>query len=191
MRPNVVLIAEPRSLWLFCSSLQNWSVDITQGSYPIIAEGLGYGSWLLYMMILGGLVSTIGTLFMKRKTAHSHHLDSFYDTKGTYNAYLHTSSTALHSLSKDEMAPSIFQYVSKKFETPVAAIVFFSLTTCVLVLFDFSYLVEVESFLYAVHAALLCSTFISLAFTQPSLKIPIFLPFGRLGMEEFSLSDHL
>ena len=100
---------------------------------------------------------------------------------GTYNAYLHTSSTALHSLSVDEMAPSIFQHVSDRFHTPVPAIVFFSLTTCALVLFDFSYLVEVESFLYAVHAFLLCTTFIYLAFTQPQLKVPTFIPFGRIG----------
>ena len=79
------------------------------------------------------------------------------------------------------MAPSVFQYESERFGTPVAAITFFSLTTCVLVLFDFSYLVEVESFLYATHALLLCSTFIRLAFTQPHLNIPSILPFGRTG----------
>lgn len=142
------------------ATAKDWSTDISQGSYPILAEELGFGSWLLYMMIAGGLVSTMGT----------------------YNAYLHTSSTALHSLSKDEMAPSVFQYESERFGTPVAAIAFFSLTTCVLVLFDFSYLVEVESFLYATHALLLCSTFIRLAFTQPHLNIPSILPFGRTGV---------
>jgi hypothetical protein len=39
---------------------QDWSVDITQGSYPVLAEDLGFGSWLLYLMIIGGLVSTMG-----------------------------------------------------------------------------------------------------------------------------------
>lgn len=84
------------------------------------------------------------------------------------------------------MAPSIFQHTSNKFDTPVSAIVFFSLTTSVLILFDFSYLVEVESFLYTAHASLLCTTFIYLSFSQPQLKIPIILPFGRLGKLDLS-----
>lgn len=79
------------------------------------------------------------------------------------------------------MAPSVFQHTSNRFSTPVPAILFFSITTCVLVLFDFSYLVEVESFLYSIHAFLLCATFIYLGFKQPQLKIPSILPFGRLG----------
>jgi amino acid transporter len=43
------------------ATAKDWSTDISQGSYPILAEELGFGSWLLYMMIAGGLVSTMGT----------------------------------------------------------------------------------------------------------------------------------
>jgi amino acid transporter len=133
-------------------------MDVGQYSYPELALNLGLGSWILYMMIGGGLMSTMGT----------------------YNAYLHTSSCALKSLSLDGMAPAIFSALPQ-YRMPVIPIIFFSLTTATLVLFDFSAIVEAESYLYCIHALLLCSTFIKLNLNAPELGMPRYIPFGKRG----------
>ncbi len=100
---------------------------------------------------------------------------------GTYNAYLHTSATALRSLSTDGMMPIIFNALPQ-YKAPVVSLIFFSLTTAVLVFFDFSVLVEVESFLYSVHVLILCSSLVRLKYKRPLLNIPSTIPGGAVGV---------
>jgi len=135
----------------------NWT-DLTEGQYPLLAEDIGLGKWLAWFMIVGGLVSCMGT----------------------YVVYLHTGAVAIRSMADEGIAPFPFSWL-RKYKTPLLGLLTFSCTTAVLVLFDFSLLVEVESFLYCVHAALLCSNVFRLRMKEPELKRPFKLPFGRIG----------
>jgi len=131
--------------------------NIEEGFYPVLADNLGIGKWVGWTMIGGGLMSTMGT----------------------YNAYLHTSSNALHSLSLDGNAPAIFSFT--KFKVPIVCIVFYSITTAILDLFEFDYLVEVEALLYGLHSIILTLTFVRLRIKEPNLHRPFKLPFGYFG----------
>jgi len=106
--------------------------DITEGAYPNLAQDIGLGEWIKYMMVTGGLASTAGT----------------------YNAYLGTTSSALRAQAQEGIAPAIFAALPQ-YKQPILAIIFFSLTTAALVLFDFTVLVEIESLLYCIHVLLL------------------------------------
>jgi amino acid transporter len=59
---------------------------------------------------------------------------------------------------------------------PIVAIIFFSLTTAALVLFDFSVLVEIESLLYCLHVLLLAGTVVRLRWKgtsrPPAARLP-------------------
>ncbi|KAL6063441.1 proline dehydrogenase [Balamuthia mandrillaris] len=132
--------------------------EIKEGAYPKLAEELGYGDWPGWLMVGGGLGSTLGT----------------------YLAYLHTSSTALRSMANEGFAPSIFRAFPEH-RTPYVALVFFSLTTCVLILFEFEVLVQIESFLYCIHAIILCSSLPRIRMKRPELERPFSLPFGKVG----------
>jgi hypothetical protein len=46
-----------------------------EGTYPLVGLNMGLGKWIVWFMIIGGLASCLGT----------------------YNAYLNTAATALHS----------------------------------------------------------------------------------------------
>jgi len=121
--------------------------DITEGAYPNLAQDIGLGEWIKYMMVTGGLASTAGT----------------------YNAYLGTTSSALRAQAQEGIAPAIFAALPQ-YKQPILAIIFFSLTTAALVLFDFTVLVEIESLLYCIHVLFLTSTVIHLRWKGKALS---------------------
>lgn len=133
--------------------------EITEGAYPALALEIGLGEWIKYLMIAGGLASTMGT----------------------YNAYLGTTASALRAQAEEGVAPSIFS-AFPQYKSPIVAIIFFSLTTAALVLLDFSVLVEIESLLYCLHVLLLAGTVIRLRWKEPELERPFALPFGKIGV---------
>lgn len=144
---------------------------IFEGAYPALADDFGYGSWFGILMTIGGLVHTY-THTLPLHPNHTHVLTSIkVSTMGTYIAYLHTSSTALRALAADGTAPWVFN-LFPHIKVPVISILFFSLTTAILVVFDFAVLVQTASFLYCIHALLLCSSYIKLRWSEPDLVRP-------------------
>jgi len=124
--------------------------DYSDGTFPHIADSMGWGRWISWIMLVGALTSNFGT----------------------YQVYLHTSSTALYSMSLSGDAPPIFKRTLPKFDTPWVAITFFSITTALWCLFDFSVVVEVETVLYCLHVCVLITTFFRLRFIAPDMERP-------------------
>lgn len=127
--------------------------------YPGTADHLGFGRWLGYMLVAGALLSNMGT----------------------FVTYLSTSSQALAALAKEGKLPAFMAHEFPKFKTPWPSILFFVFTTCILVMFDFSVIVEVESVLYCVHTIIVLTSFTKLKFLEPDLFRPFKMPFGRVG----------
>jgi hypothetical protein len=55
------------------------------------------------------------------------------------------------------------------------------MTTAILDLSEFSFLVEIEALLYGVHAVILTLTFAKLRLKEPNLHRPFRIPFGKFG----------
>jgi amino acid transporter len=127
--------------------------------YPGMADHLGFGRWLGYLLVGGALLSNMGT----------------------FVTYLSTSSQALAALAKDGKLPKFMASEFPRFKTPWPSILFFVITTSILVLFDFSVLVEVESVLYCLHTIIVLTSFTRLKFVEPELFRPFKMPFGRIG----------
>jgi len=124
--------------------------DYRDGAFPKIADSMGWGKWIGWILVGGALVSNFGV----------------------YQVYLHTSSTALYSMSLSGDAPYLFAHTLPKFETPWVAILFFSITTAIWCLLDFVVVVEVEAVLYCLHVVILVSTFFRLRWTSPEMARP-------------------
>lgn len=127
--------------------------------YPGMADHMGFGRWLGYLLVGGALLSNMGT----------------------FVTYLSTSSQALAALAKDGPLPRFLAAEVPRFKTPWPSILFFVLTTCILVMFDFSIIVEVESVLYCIHTIIVLTSFTRLKFTEPDLVRPFKMPFGKVG----------
>lgn len=127
--------------------------------YPGMADHLGFGRWLGYLLVGGALLSNMGT----------------------FVTYLSTSSQALAALAKEGKLPRFLAAEFPRWKTPWPSILFFVLTTCVLVMFDFSIIVEIESVLYCIHTIIVLTAFTRLKFVEPELFRPFKMPFGRIG----------
>lgn len=129
-----------------------------EGAYPELADNLGFGVWLRYLLTVGALASNFGT----------------------YLAYLATSSSSLHALALEGRLPQFMALTLPKFKTPVVCILFYTLTTMMLVLLDFSIIVETESVLYCVHVLILFSAFVRLRFVAPDMRRPYRVPGNKI-----------
>jgi basic amino acid/polyamine antiporter, APA family len=127
---------------------------MAEGSYPELADNLGFGVWLRYLLTVGALASNFGT----------------------YIAYLATASQSLHALALEGRLPFFMTLTLPKFGTPVVCILFYTLTTMMLVLLDFSVIVETESVMYCVHVLILFTAFVRLRFVAPDMKRPYRVP---------------
>lgn len=127
--------------------------------YPGMANHLGFGKWLGYLLVGGALLSNMGT----------------------FVTYLSTSSQALAALAKEGKLPRWMASEFPRWKTPWPSILLFVITTSILVMFDFSVLVEVESVLYCLHTIIVLTSFTRLKFIEPDLFRPFKMPFGRLG----------
>jgi len=152
---------------------------ITEGSYPFLADSLGFGYWLRYALTIGALASNFGTFTAYLNTSASgiFSFNLFYFQFIPYCLLC----LALYSLALEGKVPYFLTLTLPHFNTPVVCILFYTMTTCMLVLIDFSVIVEIESVLYCVHVIILFTAFARLRFVAPDMKRPYKLPGNKVG----------
>eukprot|EP01116_Phalansterium_solitarium_P004511 TRINITY_DN15535_c0_g1_i2.p1 TRINITY_DN15535_c0_g1~~TRINITY_DN15535_c0_g1_i2.p1 ORF type:complete len:508 (-),score=-19.95 TRINITY_DN15535_c0_g1_i2:185-1708(-) len=147
-----------------CVSLDtNWGTWVA-GDFPLIAEKLS--SALLYVISAGGMIAGLGI----------------------FNASLCTSAQALCALG----APGImdFPYLmqhSKRFGTPVVAVIVCAIGIASLSLLSFQALVEVDMVLYGLKLVLEFGAVVLLRFKEPDAYRPYQIPGGRIFVTIFCL----
>jgi len=127
-------------------------------SYPRIADQLGLGPWLGYVLIGGSIVSNFGT----------------------YNAYLTTSSSCLYAMALEGNAPNFLSKLLPRFNTPYLCILLQCGIAAALGFFGFASIVQIETILYSCHIILLFSTLIKLRFSAPLMTRPFKIPGGKI-----------
>ena len=106
-----------------------------------------------------------------------------------YNACMATTSRALWALGggedtivKDPIVPRFFAKSWDRFDSPIVAIFFQSLTTSVLMLLPFEFLLEINVFLNNITLFLEMSAWVYFRKYQPDRKRPITVPYGNFGL---------
>lgn len=130
--------------------------QLTEGSFPEVAFNMRLGRWMEYVLAAGGLASSFGT----------------------FATWHNTAASALHSQAREGQLPRFLARDLPYFGTPYVALIVYSLTTSVFVIFDFSIVLEVTMAVYALHVVLLSCNFVYLRIKRPELTRPFKIPGG-------------
>jgi len=101
---------------------------------------------------------------------------------GTYNTNISAISRALWAMGQGEnqSVPSIFSWTWKRYNTPVVGVIFTSLAVCALLPFNFSQIVQCDSFMGCIGCYFEFSAFMWLKYKDPSPR-PFVVPGGKIG----------
>ncbi|TYZ57249.1 hypothetical protein PybrP1_008806 [[Pythium] brassicae (nom. inval.)] len=102
-------------------------------------------------------------------------------TLGEFNVVMACSSRALWATADYKMLPSCLAVEWKRFGTPIAAILFQTVTTALLMSFSFEFLVVLDTFFNNLTLLLEFFAFLRLKYTEKDTARPFEVPFGNTG----------
>nr|CCA19062.1 Amino AcidPolyamineOrganocation (APC) Family putati [Albugo laibachii Nc14] len=102
-------------------------------------------------------------------------------TLGEFNVVMACSSRALWATANCKMLPSILRVEWASFGTPVAAILFQTITTAVLMSCTFEALVVIDTFFNNLTLLLEFCAYLRLKYVEPDTPRPYTVPFGNKG----------
>ncbi|CAI5744767.1 unnamed protein product [Peronospora destructor] len=102
-------------------------------------------------------------------------------TLGEFNVVMACSSRALWATADCKMLPSFLAIEWERFGTPIAAVVFQTLTTGVLMNFPFEILVVLDTFFNNLTLLLEFFAFLRLKYVEKDAERPFVVPFGNAG----------
>ncbi|OWZ14930.1 Amino Acid-Polyamine-Organocation (APC) protein [Phytophthora megakarya] len=102
-------------------------------------------------------------------------------TLGEFNVVMACSSRALWATADYKMLPSCLAIEWKRFGTPIAAVIFQTVTTGVLMNFSFEFLVVLDTFFNNLTLLLEFFAFLRLKYIEKDTERPFVVPFGIPG----------
>jgi amino acid transporter len=99
-----------------------------------------------------------------------------------YLDYLASGARPLFALSADGLFPKSISIVSKRFGTPIAAILLMAVLNAILIIGPFQNLVVIDVILFTSSYVLIFISAVRLRTKDPDLKRPFRVPFGTAGM---------
>lgn len=102
-------------------------------------------------------------------------------TLGEFNVVMACSSRALWATADYKMLPAFLTIEWKRFGTPVAAVIFQTMTTGVLMNFSFEFLVVLDTFFNNLTLLLEFYAFLRLKYIEKDTVRPFVVPFGNAG----------
>ncbi|CAH0487720.1 unnamed protein product [Peronospora farinosa] len=102
-------------------------------------------------------------------------------TLGEFNVVMACSSRALWATADYKMLPSFLAIEWERFGTPIAAVIFQTLTTGVLMNFSFEILVVLDTFFNNLTLLLEFFAFLRLKYVEKDAERPFVVPFGNTG----------
>jgi len=140
---------------------QSFSVDADDGSVSFIEIGRALGGTALGVALLASAL--LGNLAL-------------------YLDYLASGARPLFAIAADGLFPRSVSRVSRRFGTPVGAIILMAVINAVLVIGPFQNLVVIDVMLFASAYVLIYVSAVRLRITEPELKRPFRVALGTAGM---------
>jgi amino acid transporter len=169
--PRALMLAVPVIIALYVlptiagiAGFGHWSSWATQG-------GGGYFSFVEIGRRLGG--SALGWALLA---------SALLGNLALYLDYLASGARPLFALSADGLFPKSVSKVSKRFGTPIAAIVLMAALNAILVIGPFQNLVVIDVILFTSSYVLIFVAAARLRVREPALKRPFRVPLGTAGM---------
>jgi len=155
----------------------------------LVTTAAHFAPWLALAIMVGAVFSSAGQ-FNAQMSATSRALwamgnDSVNVTDSNRNPTQRvldvTPLLYANSPTKSNKLPTIFAHLNSKYQTPDIAIIFQGLVTCVLVLFQFENLVQIDAFLNCICLIFEFAAFIWLKYKEPGTVRQYTVPGGIVG----------
>jgi amino acid transporter len=152
---------------------------------PTIASLAGYGHWDAFATQAGGgYVSfvEIGRSLGGSALGVALLASALLGNLALYLDYLASGARPLFAIAADGLFPRSISIVSKRFGTPIAAILLMAVLNAVLIVGPFRNLVVIDVILFISAYVLIFISAVLLRVKEPDLKRPFRVPFGTPGM---------
>jgi amino acid transporter len=152
---------------------------------PTVASLAGYGHWGSFATQAGdGYVSfvEIGKSLGGSALGVALLASALLGNLALYLDYLASGARPLFAISADGLFPKSISIVSKRFGTPIAAILLMGVLNAVLIVGPFRNLVVIDVILFISAYVLIFISAVRLRIKEPDLKRPFRVPFGTAGM---------
>jgi amino acid transporter len=152
---------------------------------PTIASLAGYGHWDAFATQAGGgYVSfvEIGRSLGGSALGVALLASALLGNLALYLDYLASGARPLFAIAADGLFPRSISIVSKRFGTPIAAILLMAVLNAVLIVGPFQNLVVIDVILFISAYVLIFISAVLLRVKEPDLKRPFRVPFGTPGM---------
>jgi len=152
---------------------------------PTVAGLAAYGHWDTWATVAGG--GYVSFVEIGRKLGGSVLgvallASALLGNLALYLDYLASGARPLFALSADGLFPKSISRVSKRFGTPIAAILLMAILNAILVIGPFQNLVVIDVILFTSSYVLIFISAARLRTREPGLKRPFRVPFGTAGM---------
>ena len=152
---------------------------------PTVASLAAFGNWEQFAVTGGdGDVSFVEIAAALGGTALGHAMlaAAVLGNLALYLDYLASGARPFYALATDGLLPAPIARVSKRFGTPVAAILLVALVNAVLVIGPFQSLVVIDVMLLICSYTVIFVSAVRLRFREPGLDRPFRIPLGTTGM---------
>jgi amino acid transporter len=152
---------------------------------PTVAGLAGYGQWDMWATDAGdGYVSfvEIGRALGGSALGVALLASALLGNLALYLDYLASGARPLFALSADRLFPRSASRVSRRFGTPVVAILLMAALNAVLIIGPFQNLVVIDVILFTASYVLIFIAAVALRVKEPGLKRPFRVPLGTKGM---------
>ncbi len=152
---------------------------------PTLASLAGYGSWDTFATEAGdGYVSfvEIGKSLGGSALGVALLASALLGNLALYLDYLASGARPLFAIAADGLFPRSISIVSKRFGTPIAAILLMAALNAVLIVGPFQNLIVIDVILFISAYVLIFISAVRLRVTEPDLKRPFRVPLGTAGM---------
>ena len=152
---------------------------------PTVASLAGYGHWDTFATVAGDGYKSfveIGRALGGSVLGVALLASALLGNLALYLDYLASGARPLFALSSDGLFPKTVSRVSKRFGTPIAAILLMAVLNAVLIIGPFQNLVVIDVILFTSSYVLIFISAVRLRTREPGLKRPFRVPFGTAGM---------
>jgi amino acid transporter len=152
---------------------------------PTVAGLAAYGHWDTWATVAGG--GYVSFVEIGRKLGGSALgvallASALLGNLALYLDYLASGARPLFALSADGLFPKSISRVSRRFGTPIAAILLMAVLNAVLIIGPFQNLVVIDVILFTASYVLIFLAAVRLRMKEPGLRRPFRVPFGTAGV---------
>ncbi len=152
---------------------------------PTLGSIAGFGHWELFSVDTDGEKVSfvdIGRSLGGTALGHALLVSAVIGNLALYLDYMASGARPLHALASDGLFPRSVSYRSRRFGTPITAIILVAIINSILIIGPFQSLVVIDVTLMACSYTIIFIAAVRLRVVEPELSRPFKIPLGTIGL---------